>query len=1223
MRLPRLFLALLCLFAIAAVEDGWKAFRENRFPEAGQAFEAAGQTRGQAWIALLEGDDIQGAKLLARFLLEHPDDPTGPASWLEFVDAAYGTGQTELLQSTARALIDNPRAWPELRQAARSVLAEQSGGPDQLGYLAKWKILGPFDNVSRSGLNKPFPPEQGLAPGRSLPGKNQRLIGWQDLPATRNGFVSPGRFLADSKGEVYYATTAVSGVTGPVWLRLDPSGACQVWLNGKRIFYTAAYGSSSPSMGDVYTLPVELRAGWNTVLVKMASDEDSYEADFRMRFTAPDSDVSLSLQSDPAQVAAGAVQTEPAPATPPVPQSLARLEGSQEPDVPLLQAEVLLRVGRNADAARLLRQALEKAPDWAAARWYLSRALAKEEHEDEARLERDCVLKAAPLIMDAQIQAQREAIEAGQGEAAQAILRKLVQRSPANVGARATLYLALLDADLNEDAQRELKELLAVAPSSGNYELTIGLLAMDENRGEAEKLLTEALQRYPHDENLLRLQANLLEARGDTAGAIASYTEINRLYPDSDYSQEIAKLYRGSKDWKNVAATLEQARRYRPNDAYLAGDLADAYRELGQADKARELYSEAVRLDPGLVDMREKLALVSGQKPVLELVPDTEVQALLRTAPTQEQYPDAPAVFLLDQGRVVVYPDMASLRHYHGLVKVFDDAGARRYASVGMGRPSATARPVLEIARIYKADGKVQDVRDESARGRLNFPSLAPGDVLEYAYRVQDAPSGSLANHFWEDWRVSTDIPVRLSRYALISPVDLSRLKVQSHGPTMPQPTTRQSGDWQIREWVLNEVAPASENPLSAPSRDVSNWLEMSTIADWREVADWYTDLSGPRCVPDDILGAKARELTRDARTPEEKLRALQAFVARDIRYQTTPFRTSAYVPTDGKKVLDDRYGDCKDKSALLCAMLRSLGIDGKIVLLATRDEGLVARLPAPYFNHAITLVELPGKRVWVDATADSQELTVLPMDDQGVPALIVAADTVGLSPVPVGTVDEHRSMLSHKARLSADGALQGSLECAYTGQFGAGLRSNLAQLDRPSREKAIQAVVRRFVSERAATSRTEVLNLEDPDRPVVLKAQYKAAGYASSAGGFWLVPGPFICDRQTFAVLAQLLSQPGPHELELTTLRGVRKLSFVLELPRGMKPELPKATGQKLPHASYKLAYTAKGQTVVGEAELRLDVLRLSPAEGRELGTLLENFTRDLAQPILVRVKP
>lgn len=1217
--------ALFCLLLLpAAAQDGWKDFQQNRWTEARQAFEQAGEDRGLAWLAEQEGDDVQAARAWSRFLLAHPDDPTASSVWGLFVEAASSSAQSELLTSTGRALAENSAALPELRASARSQLAEQAGSESAaaLGYVSNWKILGPFDNVSRSGLDKVLPPEQGLSFLQTVPGRDRRMIGWHDLPATHVGFVAPPQYLGQERGEVYYAATAVSGFSGKAWLRLDPSGACQVWLNGERVFYSSSYGSSSPAQADVFTIPVELKSGWNTLLVKLASEEDSYEADFRLRFTAPDSDVSLPLECVTTQAAPEAVKPQPPATVPMVSTRLARLQGSVAPDADLLRARNLLQLGRAAETVALLKEALTRQPDNGVLHWWLSWALASDGHSDEARLERDRARKLAPRLLSAEVSYQNDQISQGKTESALASLRKLAAQAPTNLEVRGALYLTYLQSDLTQDALREMLDLLKVAPTASNYELAIQLLQLSDRGQEAQSLLNEGLSRYPHEEELLSLRASATADRGDLPGALAQYQELARSFPESDYSDELAKLYRQSGDWKNVAASLERGRRYRPNNAEVVSDLGDAYRELGQQDKARQAYEEALRLDPGLADVREKLALVSGDKPVLELVSDTDVQPLLAAGATQEQYPDAPAVVLLDQGRVVLYPDMACLRSYHELIKVFDEGGAQRFARIGMFYNLRSSRPKLEVARIYKPDGTIQDVRDQASRGRINFPSLSAGDVLEYAYSVQDAPSGSLANHFWEEWFISTEVPVRLSRYVLVAPQNLTRLKIQPHGPGMPEPRVTRQGDWEIREWVLQEVARVQDHPLAAPARDVGDWLEMSTIGDWSEIADWYVDLSGPRCQPDEALRQKALELTRAAHTPEEKLRALQAYVARDIRYQTTPFRNSAYVPTDGKKVLEDRYGDCKDKSALLCAMLKAVGLNGKMVLLATRDEGLSPRLPAPYFNHAITLVELPGKTVWVDPTSDYQELTVLPIDDQGVGALVVTPGARALIPVPVSPADQHLVSMATHSRLAPDGNLQGTIECSYQGQFGYRLRAALLQLDKPARDKAMQGVVRRFLTERASSTRTQAVNLENPDKPVVLKMDFKANGYANNAGGFLLVKAPFAYDSDSLAHLSQLLEQAGAQDLELSGARSLRKITMSLELPKGMQAELPKPTSQKLPFASYKVSFANKGAQVTGLGELRVETMRVTPAEARALAGLLENFTRDLSQPLLVRKK-
>lgn len=1225
MRFSYSILILLALLILpVAAQDGWDSFRQNRWAEAKTAFQGSDPLalRGQAWIASLEGDEASEAGLWSRFMLANPGDKTTLAVWPMFISSASASGQDDLIQSTARSLAENPQALPEVRASARSVLAEQAGteASAQLGYVQSWKIIGPFDNVSKSGLEKIFPPEQSLDLTRSIPGQSKRLVSWHDLPGTRVGSCSPVRYLGDDYGQVYYAATAIQGTAGPAWMRIDPSGACRVWLNGKRVFDCPVYGSSYTSVADLYAVPVELRDGWNTLLVKVCSDEDSYEADFRIRFTAPDGDASLSLVTDSSQVDPAGVQAGGAPPCPLRPMVM--LEGCTAPDADLLRADVLLRHGGATEARAILKKALVAWPNWAILHWYLTGALAKEGHRDEARAEREKARALAPMLLSAELASLREQSDQGHLESALAGLRKLTARAPAHLGARGALYLALLKANLNEDALREMLGLLKVAPSADNYALAVELCQLQDRGAEADKLLAQGLQLHPRNEKLLSLQAEMAADKGDVLQALGLYQELARLYPDSDYATELASLYRTLKDWKSAAASLEVARRYRPNDADLAETLGDAYRELGQVEKAKELYSEGIRLDPGLVDLREKLALVKGEKAVLELVGEPDVKPLISAAPTQEQYPDAPAVFLLDQGRVVLFPDMAVLRSYHAVVKVFDDAGVQRFAAIPLARLSRNSRVRLETARIYKPDGKIQDVREESSRSRINFPSLAPGDVLEYSFRVEDAPSGALANDFWEEWFVATHVPVRLSRYVLIAPTGLERLKIMGHGSGLPQPTVSQNGPWEIREWVVTEVPQARQHPLAAPQRDVGAWLEMSTIANWREVATWYADLSSPRCVPDEVLRQKALELTRSARTPEEKLRALQAYVARGIRYQTTPFRTSAFVPTEGKKVLDDRYGDCKDKSALLCAMLQAVGLKGKMVLLATRDEGIVTRLPAPYFNHAITLVELPGKTVWVDATADYQELSVLPIADQGVGALIVASDATGLSTTPVAQADEHKIRIASKASLTADGAAQGQLSMAFSGQPGAGLRAALLQIDRPTRDKALKKVVRSFLNPQITGTKTAIQNLEDPDRSVVAMIDWKAGHYSESAGKYLVVQPPFAYDREQLANLAQLLNQAGDQDLELSDELCVRSLTLDLSLPAGMAAELPKAVSQKLPFASYKVAYTAKGQKVTGVAELRLETMRLTPAEARQLAGLMESFNRAMSQPLLVLKK-
>ena len=69
------------------------------------------------------------------------------------------------------------------------------------------------------------------------------------------------------------------------------------------------------------------------------------------------------------------------------------------------------------------------------------------------------------------------------------------------------------------------------------------------------------------------------------------------------------------------------------------------------------------------------------------------------------------------------------------------------------------------------------------------------------------------------------------------------------------------------------------------------------------------------------------------------------------------------------------RFGDCKDKSLLLCTMLRQMDIEAYPALVNTNYLDQVKTwLPTTQaFNHCIVLVELLGKKVWIDPTISLQ----------------------------------------------------------------------------------------------------------------------------------------------------------------------------------------------------------------------------------------------------------
>jgi hypothetical protein len=125
------------------------------------------------------------------------------------------------------------------------------------------------------------------------------------------------------------------------------------------------------------------------------------------------------------------------------------------------------------------------------------------------------------------------------------------------------------------------------------------------------------------------------------------------------------------------------------------------------------------------------------------------------------------------------------------------------------------------------------------------------------------------------------------------------------------------------------------------------------------------------------------------------------------VRYLGLEFGVNSHRPTPPGTVFERRFGDCKDKTYLLCAVLQALDIEAAPALVHTGYRARVAeRLPSPYaFDHVVARVRLGDREAWVDPTRSHQRgpLSARWFPDFG-RALIVDASTVALTTIPPAT---------------------------------------------------------------------------------------------------------------------------------------------------------------------------------------------------------------------------
>jgi hypothetical protein len=160
---------------------------------------------------------------------------------------------------------------------------------------------------------------------------------------------------------------------------------------------------------------------------------------------------------------------------------------------------------------------------------------------------------------------------------------------------------------------------------------------------------------------------------------------------------------------------------------------------------------------------------------------------------------------------------------------------------------------------------------------------------------------------------------------------------------------------------------------------------------------------------------------------PSERALLALRFVQDQIRYLGMEEGIHGFKPHDPRQVLIRRYGDCKDKTFLLHAFLKMMGIASTPVLVnSTQGKSLPHYLPSPFlFDHIVLRIDLPGQPVWVDPTIPLQggstlESNSMPAYDWGLP---VFPEEQGLIPVISHPAKEPIVIETHWRIVSVDRA--------------------------------------------------------------------------------------------------------------------------------------------------------------------------------------------------------
>ena len=183
----------------------------------------------------------------------------------------------------------NDRALSPPRQALASALraklliragklVEASATIEELGYITRWRIVGPFDNEGKSGFEREEPPEAGrraeLLKEAVFPGK-ARPVAFRAYPQVSPlGYVNLDAVYRPNNNACAIAENVVESPRDQeLNLWVGAGGAVKVYWNGDEVLSDALYRMPHP---DRHVIRIKAKQGDNRLLVKSCVADRSW-----------------------------------------------------------------------------------------------------------------------------------------------------------------------------------------------------------------------------------------------------------------------------------------------------------------------------------------------------------------------------------------------------------------------------------------------------------------------------------------------------------------------------------------------------------------------------------------------------------------------------------------------------------------------------------------------------------------------------------------------------------------------------------------------------------------------------------------------------------------------------------------------------------------------------------------------------------------------------------
>lgn len=481
----------------------------------------------------------------------------------------------------------------------------------------------------------------------------------------------------------------------------------------------------------------------------------------------------------------------------------------------------------------------------------------------------------------------------------------------------------------------------------------------------------------------------------------------------------------------------------------------------------------------------------------------------------------------------------------------------------------------------------------------IRYDDLKVGDAIHYVFKITTRKT-HFDGHFDQADFLSGFFEWNSAEINLTAPLDypIYTEAVDLDGGRIADENGR--ARWQWRKTGLKAIEP---EPMMMDVVGSGPRVVMTSFKDYDALGQAYWKEASKRATITPEIRSTTEEITKGLKTPEEQAAAIYQWVNKNIRYLSVVADRNGWIPHDASEILANRYGDCKDYTTVLNAMLKVKGIESHPVIIRS-DSGYwfpTAATPA-YFNHAILYI--PSLDLFADATAPNTRLGLITDTIVGKKAFL-AGEKTGVIETPSNRPDDNILSSDITIDLGPDGSVKARSTNTYKGRTEILFRPLFANIDVGPVSNVFVSVLLEYYGMKGSGKILKVSNPFKVAEPFEVELEVNVPKYTTftKTGSFRIPLAMNLTDTMAVAELVK------PESRKTALSLGAMRISetYRIKFPVGVEIDpLPAALNFKNAIGKFRSEFTLKGNEVTVTREVVIDRDNVPAAEYQQARELL-----------------